>query len=301
VDSIAEPVLIAPLGLRQRSGPITLAATAICVIVAACGGDSKVATPLPSAPEPAVSPAPQSQLPGTVLPLAGAPEGIAIIRSSTVAVAVRDPNQVVLFDLSRPSVRRTVALTGSARHLFLGGPDGPLLIPQESDNRFVALSLPGGQMLESVAVGRQPHDSIAVGPDTVFVADELADTIHIVRNGAVSRVVGAPLQPGGMASAPAGSVMVTVDGSPPTARTARSSARPTAAPAPPMPSREAMASTGSSTPTAAPSWASALMTTGPTRLRVFLWALDPTASPTTNGAPRCGSPSPPPIRWSACI
>jgi len=42
------------------------------------------------------------------------------------------------------------------------------------------------------------------------VADELADTIHIVRNGVVSRVVPAPLQPGGMASAPDGSVMVTV-------------------------------------------------------------------------------------------
>jgi len=44
----------------------------------------------------------------------------------------------------------------------------------------------------------------------VFVADELADTIHVVRNGAVTRVVAAPVQPGGMASAPDGSVMVTV-------------------------------------------------------------------------------------------
>jgi len=142
--------------------------------------------------------------------LGGAPEGIAVIRSGTVAVSVRDPNQVVLFELSTPAKRRTVPLSGSARHLFLGGPDGPLLIPQESDDRFVALGLPGGQVLETVPVGRQPHDSIAVGPDTVFVADELADTIHIVRNGAVTRVVPAPIQPGGMASAPDGSVMVTV-------------------------------------------------------------------------------------------
>jgi len=196
-------------GSSRWSEPAALVA-AVALMVAACGGSSKVATPLPTAPEPAVSPAPQPQLPGTVLALAGAPEGIAIIRSSTVAVSVRDPNQLVLFDLAKPTQRRTVALTGSARHLFLGGPDGPLLIPQESDDHFVALSLPGGQVLESVAVGRQPHDSIAVGPDTVFVADELADTIHIVRNGTVTRVVGAPLQPGGMASAPDGSVMVTV-------------------------------------------------------------------------------------------
>ncbi|MDQ6724935.1 MAG: hypothetical protein M3066_01990 [Actinomycetota bacterium] len=204
--------MISVLGPRRRSGAAPLACFLLVVslLAAACGGGPKVANPLPTAPEPAVSPAPQPQLPGTVVPLAGAPEGIAIVRSGTVAVAVRDPNQVVLFDLARPTQRRTVALTGSARHLFLGGPDGPLLIPQESDDHFVALSLPDGRVLESVAVGRQPHDSIAVGPDTVFVADELADTIHIVRNGAVTRVVGAPLQPGGMASAPDGSVMVTV-------------------------------------------------------------------------------------------
>ncbi len=182
----------------------------IATVTGACGGGSKVAGPLPTAPEPAVSPSARSDLPGTVLPLAGAPEGVAVIRSGVVAVSVREPNAVVLFDLSTPTQQRSVPLSGSARHLFLGGPDGPLLVPQESDDRFVALSLPDGQVLESVPVGRQPHDSIAVGRDTVFVADELADTIHIVRKGAVTRVVGAPIQPGGMASAPDGSVMVTV-------------------------------------------------------------------------------------------
>lgn len=179
-------------------------------VTAACGGAPEIAAPLPSAPEPAVSPAPQAHLPGTVTALSGGPEGIAIVRAGTVAVAVRDPNQVVLFELATPASRRTIPLSGSARHLFLGGPDGPLLVPQESDDRFVALGLPAGQVLANVPVGRQPHDSIAVGPDTVFVADELADTIHIVRDGAVTRVVRAPLQPGGMASAPDGSVMVTV-------------------------------------------------------------------------------------------
>jgi DNA-binding beta-propeller fold protein YncE len=185
------------------------------VVASACGGgssssSSKVAVPLARAPEPAVSPAAPAKLPGSVLALAGAPEGIAVTRSGTVAVAVRQPDAVVLFNVSTPTDRQTVPLTGSARHLFLGSVDGPLLIPQESDDRFVAMSLPEGQVLESVPVGRQPHDSIAVGPDTVFVADELADSIHVVRNGAVTRVVPAPIQPGGMASAPDGSVMVTV-------------------------------------------------------------------------------------------
>lgn len=200
--------MTAPVPRRGRVVPLLLAG--LVSVTAACGGAAKVAVPLPSAPEPAVSPAAEADLPGSVMALGGAPEGIAIIRSGTVAVSVRDPNQVVLFQLSTPAERRTIPISGSARHLFLGGPDGPLLIPQESDDRFVALGLPAGQVLETVPVGRQPHDSIAVGPDTVFVADELADTIHIVRHGAVTRVVPAPLQPGGMASAPDGSVMVTV-------------------------------------------------------------------------------------------
>ncbi len=192
----------------HRAVPAAVAAITLATV--ACSAGTKVAVPLPRAPEPAVSPEVRSNPPGTILGLAGAPEGVATIRSGTVAVSVREPNAVVLFDLSAPTQQRTIPLTGSARHLFLGGPDGPLLIPQESDDHFVAMSLPDGQVRESVAVGRQPHDSIAVGPDTVFVADELADTIHIVRDGAVTRVVAAPIQPGGMASAPDGSVMVTV-------------------------------------------------------------------------------------------
>jgi len=186
-------------------------ATVVAIAASACGGSSsQVATPLRAAPEPAVSPPARLDLPGMVLPLDGAPEGVAIIADGTVAVSVRGPDGVVLFNLATPATRRMVLLGGSARHLFLAGPGGPLLIPDESDDQFVEMSLPDGQVLESVKVGRQPHDSIAVGPDTVFVADELANTIHVVRHGRVSAVVAAPLQPGGMAAAPDGTVMVTV-------------------------------------------------------------------------------------------
>ncbi len=184
----------------------------IAAVAMACGGSGtpEVAKPLASAPEPAVSPPAKPQLPGTLLALGGAPEGVVVVRSGMAAVSVRKPDGLVLFDLASPAQRRMVPLGGSARHLFLGGPDGPVLVPDESDDRLVAVGLPDGQVLESVPVGRQPHDAIAVGPDTVFVADELADTIHIVRKGAVTRVVPAPVQPGGMAAAPDGSVMVAV-------------------------------------------------------------------------------------------
>jgi DNA-binding beta-propeller fold protein YncE len=187
------------------------------VLASACGSSPDAAptspppaTPLHAAPEPAVSPPAQATLPGTVLAFAGAPEGVAVDAAGEVAVNVRRPDGVVLFPLARPSDRRTVALGGSARHLVLAGPDGPLLVPDESDNTFVELALPSGRILESVRVGNHPHDAIAVGPSTIFVADELANTISIIRAGRVAAVVAAPLQPGGMAANPAGTRAIVV-------------------------------------------------------------------------------------------
>jgi DNA-binding beta-propeller fold protein YncE len=180
----------------------------------ACGSSPpKVAPvanrPLPAAPEPAVSPPASLPPQGTVVTFGGAPEGVAVDAAGEVAVSVRQPDGIVLFPIGDPADRHTVALGGSARHLTLGGPDGPLLVPDESDNTFVELALPSGRVLTRVAVGNHPHDAIAVGP-AVFVADELASTIHILRHGSVARVVTAPLQPGGMAANPAGTRAVVV-------------------------------------------------------------------------------------------
>jgi DNA-binding beta-propeller fold protein YncE len=176
-----------------------------------CGASTAgVAIPLTSAPEPAVSPPARSQLPGTVLALAGTPEGVAVDQSGTVAVNVRQPDGLVIFDLATPTIRRTMALGGSARHLALAGPDGPLLVPDETDDRLLELALPPGEILESIPVGRQPHDAVAAAGGTVFVGNELANTIDLIRAGATVALVRAPLQPGGLAASPDGSVVVVV-------------------------------------------------------------------------------------------
>jgi DNA-binding beta-propeller fold protein YncE len=198
-----------------RNGRLALGAAVLVVVASAggCGSSSKsppVATPLHSAPEPAVSPPAAASLPGTVVAFDGAPEGVAIDAQGEVAVNVRGPDGVVLFPIGNPSARTTVPLRGSARHLVLAGPDGPLLVPDESDDKLVELGLPNGNIEQSVSVGRQPHDAISVGPTTVFVADELANTIHIVRGSVVVRVVAAPLQPGGMAANAAGTRALVV-------------------------------------------------------------------------------------------
>ena len=145
-----------------------------------------------------------------VLALAGAPEGVVVDRSGEVAVNVRQPDGVVVFALTDPDHRQTVPLPGSARHLTLAGPDGPVLVPGESDDRLAEVALPSGQVVRSVSVGRQPHDAAAAGADTIFVGDEFGNSLHIVRGGVTVRVVPAPLQPGGVAATPDGSVVVAV-------------------------------------------------------------------------------------------
>jgi sugar lactone lactonase YvrE len=145
-----------------------------------------------------------------VLALAGAPEGVVVDRSGEVAVNVRQPDGVVVFALTDPDHRQTVPLPGSARHLTLAGPDGPVLVPGESDDRLAEVALPSGRVVRSVSVGRQPHDAAAAGADTIFVGDEFGNSLHIVRGGVTVRVVPAPLQPGGVAATPDGSVVVAV-------------------------------------------------------------------------------------------
>jgi DNA-binding beta-propeller fold protein YncE len=185
----------------------------VAAALAGCGNAATppAATPLAAAPEPAVSPPAAADLPGTIWGQSGSPEGVAITASGMVGINVRNPDGLVLFPLLRPDLERTVSLTGSARHLTLGGPQGPFLVPQESDDRFVEVDPASGAVLASVQVGRQPHDAIAVGGGEFLVADELASTVHIVRGGTVTRVIPSPLQPGGMAVNAAGT-RVIVDG-----------------------------------------------------------------------------------------
>lgn len=158
-----------------------------------------------------MSPPVSSPPAGMVLPQAGAPEGVAINDAGMVGVNLRNPNGLLRFNLSDPAASRTTPLTGSARHLTLGGPAGPFLVPQESDDLFVRVNATSGAVQPVVKVGRQPHDAIAVGTNHFFVADELASTIHIVSGNRVVRVVPAPLQPGGMAENAAGT-RALVDG-----------------------------------------------------------------------------------------
>jgi hypothetical protein len=151
-------------------------------------------------PEPATAPALSQRPAGTVLPVPGAPEGLAVdAPGGILAVGVRDPNGIALVSTATGRVEKLVRLPAAPRHLQLAGPAGPVLVPAEQAGQLFQVALPGGTVTADTRVGRQPHDAAAAGP-TVFVGNELSNTVSLVRGGKQVAVEKAPLQPGGVAA-----------------------------------------------------------------------------------------------------
>lgn len=202
---------------RRRPG-LALALAAAAVLTA-CGGSGRgggaAATPSPlrAAPEPAVAPVPATPPAGRVLPLGvPEPEGIVVDgRTGIAAVATRRPGRLVLLDAADARVLRTVPVPGAARHLQLGAPGGPVLVPGEDTDLLAEVALPDGTVTRTTRVGRQPHDAAAAG-DSVFVADELGGAVSVVRDGRVVATFPGPVQPGGVAASGGRVAVVDVRG-----------------------------------------------------------------------------------------
>gem|GEM_PF-1033006 len=184
---------------------------AIGLLVAGCSSDTgsraPATTPVsarPAAPaaEPAIAAAPAVPPAGTVVPVGNAPEGIVIGTSGIGAVAVRNPDGVKLIDAATGAVRQTVPTVGAARHLSLGGPDGPVLVPLERSNELCELTLADGRVTSTTAgVGRQPHDAARTAGGTIVVTNELGGGVVFVRAGTVvASLPAGPVQPGGVAA-----------------------------------------------------------------------------------------------------
>ena len=213
-------------GLRLRTVGAAVGVTvAVAGLLAGCGSPgapstpppAPPATPLATAPEPAVSPPAQAGLPGKVIPLAGAPEGIAVTAAGTVAVNVRNPDGLDILPMSpgdpaaaAAPVPRFVALGSEGRHLTLAGPDGPALSPGEKDDTLSVIDLPSGRIDYTVPTGPAPHEAFSVGDGTIFQANEFGNSFSIIRDRKVVRTVPTPLQPGGGAATPDGRYAVGV-------------------------------------------------------------------------------------------
>ena len=227
-------------GMKRLGG-----AVAIAVLVAGCGGEpaeqaasspdaGPSSTPtttglvptgvptegtrpptetLPPPAEPRSAPAPAQPPPGSQVAVGAAPEGIVVDAvTRTVAVTKRDPNELVLINADTGEITGRTPLPGHARHLQLAQPGGPVLVPVESADALVRVSLPGGEARQQIITGTFPHDASQAPNGTVFVANELGGTVTALRGTdelEVVKVFTDSVQPAGLA--PVGDRMGLLD------------------------------------------------------------------------------------------
>ncbi|WP_396927103.1 YncE family protein [Mycolicibacterium sp.] len=196
----------------QHRIPIVLCVLALgCGLAAGCAGRSEAPSPsatprvaIKHAPpaEPATAGPPTTAPIGKVVALGNAPEGVVVATSGIAAVAVRDPNAVVLFDATTGAPRQRISTPSAARHLSLATPDGPVLIPLEGSDELLEMNLADGRITATATgVGRQPHDAAQTSSGTVVVSNEGGGGVLFVRDGRVLAALPAgPPQPGGVAA-----------------------------------------------------------------------------------------------------
>jgi DNA-binding beta-propeller fold protein YncE len=117
-----------------------------------------------------------------------------------VAVGVRDPFALTLLDADTGTVVRKVPLPGELRHLQLAAPGGPVLVPDEGTNQLIRVALPGGEVTSQVLTGVVPHDATAAANGTVFVANELGNSVVAVRGDQIVHTFTDVTQPAGLAA-----------------------------------------------------------------------------------------------------
>jgi DNA-binding beta-propeller fold protein YncE len=150
------------------------------------------------AAEPAVAPTSTAPAQGNVISVGADPEGIVYDPvTRLVAVAVRNPDRLILIDADTMRIVRSVPLAGHARHLQLAKPGGPVLVPEEDANQVALVSLPDGATTEFKA-GNSPHDATAAQGGYV-AGNEFGRSLTIARTGEPEQTVTGLVQPGGVA------------------------------------------------------------------------------------------------------
>ena len=190
------------------------------LIAGGCG--SSEGNPPPA--EPTASPPLKQRPAGDVLKIGSEAEGIAVDSADGIAaVAFRDPNRLELIDVDRAKVLGEVKTPESSRHLEMAQDGTTVLVPVEYVDKLLQVDLSAyapepaadagskssrTSLPDSIEVGDFPHDAVEAADGTIFVGDEGADTISVVRDGRVTATLDAPEQPGGVATS--GDVLAVV-------------------------------------------------------------------------------------------
>ncbi len=128
-------------------------------------------------------------------------EGVAVDSvTRIVAVATRNPDALVLFSADNAAIIARTPLPGSARHVELGAPGGPLLVPVETANALVRVDLPQGNASRPLITGTSPHDATTAADGVVFVSNEHGGTVTALRGEQILKVFTNAVQPAGMAA-----------------------------------------------------------------------------------------------------
>jgi DNA-binding beta-propeller fold protein YncE len=136
-----------------------------------------------------------------LVPVGTAPEGVVVDAATRmVAIAKRDPNELVLMNADTGDVVNRIPLPGFVRHLQLADPGGPVLVPVESANALVRVELPSGRALPQVVTGVVPHDAAQAANGSVYVANEHGGTVSVLRGLQVVKVFAGSVQPAGLAA-----------------------------------------------------------------------------------------------------
>ncbi len=199
-----------PSGSPAASSAPTPTTTGLLPTGVPTEGSRPPADGLPPPAEPQPAPAPSRPPPGRIVPVGDAPEGVVVDAvTRTVAVAKRNPAELVLLDADTGDVIGRVPLPGAVRHLQLAKPGGPVLVPVESANVLVRVDLPGGRAEPQIVTGTVPHDASEAPNGTVFVANEHGGTTTVIRGDEIVKVFTDSVQPAGLA--PVGDLMGMLD------------------------------------------------------------------------------------------
>ncbi|MCW2799955.1 MAG: hypothetical protein JWQ70_1427 [Aeromicrobium sp.] len=167
----------------------------LCAV--ACGSGSSEPRDLGAA-EPASAPALTAEPGGRVVKVSALPQGIAYDAATNIlAVAVHNPNRILLLDPATLAVEKSIPLPGKARHLTDAKPGGPILVPVETADQVVEIDLPAGAT-RTTPVGHHPHNSVAEPNGDILVGNEFSHSISLIRDGTVVTTVPGVRQPGGL-------------------------------------------------------------------------------------------------------